>query len=284
VTTKLSDERLTQLRNDLDEHGTWVIGTWDANEIAAIFEEVEVSRAAADRHYGKDCPAGMVQIEFVGCSPAARMSDYGWKPTPSAFLEVYVDGRRFRIDVGDFHDGKARRRGLHIVTDIGAAFEQTSLNAASVFLNAEVSAPPPESGGVTEAMVLAAEKAEDEYLDRENARKFPNGWSGGGTGDEREAGFREHIAAYVNRIATGTASAQEGLVAEYLRAHPEAKPGDLVLEQDSRNPNLVTWRVRAATPEETRCSRTKAQVARLALLVQEIEARSLSPAGDSNGT
>jgi hypothetical protein len=87
-----------------------------------------------ETHYGKDCPQGMVQIEFVGCSPSKRMGDFGWKPVESAFLEVYVDGKRFRIDVGDFHDGKAQRRGLHIVTRLDVAFEQTSLNACSVYL------------------------------------------------------------------------------------------------------------------------------------------------------
>lgn len=87
-----------------------------------------------ENHYGKDCPQGMVQVEFVGCSPEDRVGNYGWKPTKSAFLEVYVDGKRFRIEVGDFHDGKEQRRGLHIVTAMTVGFEQTSVNACSVFL------------------------------------------------------------------------------------------------------------------------------------------------------
>lgn len=85
-------------------------------------------------YYGKDCPKGMVQVEFVGCSPDDRVSAYGWKPTKDATIDVWVDGKRFYIKVGDFHDGKAQRRGLHIVTDLCVGFEQTSLNAASVFL------------------------------------------------------------------------------------------------------------------------------------------------------
>ncbi len=94
-------------------------------------------RVEGETHYGKDCPVGMVQVEFVGCSPELRCSNYGWKPTERAFLEVYVDGQRFRIDVGSYHDGKAQRRGLHIVGPVAAGYEQTSMNAASIFLRTE---------------------------------------------------------------------------------------------------------------------------------------------------
>lgn len=68
-------------------------------------------------HYGKDCPKGMVQVEFVGVDPKARHSEYGYVPTETAFIELYVDGKRYRIDAGDIgqycHDGKPRR-GIHI--------------------------------------------------------------------------------------------------------------------------------------------------------------------------
>lgn len=85
-------------------------------------------------HYGKDCPVGFNQIEFVGCDPAKRRGPYGWIPVErTSFIEVYVDGARFRIDVGDFHDGHAQRRDLHIVYSMSCAAEQTSLNAASIF-------------------------------------------------------------------------------------------------------------------------------------------------------
>ena len=88
----------------------------------------------AEEHFGKNCPVGMVQVEFVGCEPTARYGEYGWKPAEHAFIEVYVDGKRFRIDVGNFHDGNGQRRGLHIVTDIDVQYEQTSMNAVSLFL------------------------------------------------------------------------------------------------------------------------------------------------------
>lgn len=84
--------------------------------------------------YGKDCPKGMVQVEFVGCDPKEKTSDYGWKPTKSAFLEIYIDGQRFRIEVGDYHDGHAERRGLYIVGPVDMGCEKHSCNAASIFL------------------------------------------------------------------------------------------------------------------------------------------------------
>jgi hypothetical protein len=90
------------------------------------------------KYAGKDCPKGMVQIEFVGCSPKNKISDYGWKPEKSAFLEVYIDGERYRIEVGDFHDGVAQRRGIHIVGSINMKIEKTSINACSIFLNNEI--------------------------------------------------------------------------------------------------------------------------------------------------
>jgi hypothetical protein len=98
------------------------------------------------RYLGKDCPVGMVQVEFVGCSPSERCHDYGWKPVKWAFLEVYVDGKRFHITVGDLHDGRDQRRGVHIIADVDVGFEQTAINSASAFLKrtAERSEPAKE--------------------------------------------------------------------------------------------------------------------------------------------
>lgn len=84
--------------------------------------------------FGRDCPKGMVQVEFVGCLSAEKYSEYGWLPTKSAFLEIWVDGQRYRIDIGTFHDGKAERRGLHIIGEIDMQCEKTALNACSVWL------------------------------------------------------------------------------------------------------------------------------------------------------
>lgn len=80
---------------------------------------------------GRKCPKGMVQVEFVGCGPADKISEYGWRPVASTFLEVWVDGRRFRIDVGDIQDG---RRGIHIVSEIGIVIKQTACNSLDVGL------------------------------------------------------------------------------------------------------------------------------------------------------
>lgn len=89
--------------------------------------------------WGKDCPEGMVQVEFVGCSPDYKTSDYGWKPVKSTFIEVYVDGDRFRIQVGDFESTKGKRRGLHIVTDkLNLIAEKSSMNAVDLFFSKKV--------------------------------------------------------------------------------------------------------------------------------------------------
>ena len=88
----------------------------------------------SEKYHGKDCPEGMIQIEFVGCSPENKISDYGWKPEKHAFIEIYIDGKRFRVNVGNFHDGHAERRGLYIIGPIDMKAEKTASNAASIFL------------------------------------------------------------------------------------------------------------------------------------------------------
>jgi hypothetical protein len=94
----------------------------------------ETDTESTARHYGKDCPVGMVQVEFVGTT-GERYSDYGWTPGESAFLELYVDGKRYRVDMGTFLDtsGKARR-GLHIVADMEVSVDQHSINAVDIFI------------------------------------------------------------------------------------------------------------------------------------------------------
>lgn len=85
--------------------------------------------------YGKDCPKRMVQVEFVGCSPANRVSAYGWKPEKSAFLEVYVEGQRFRIDVGHRRLGENEyAMGLHINHPFNVSIENKCLNAFDLLL------------------------------------------------------------------------------------------------------------------------------------------------------
>lgn len=95
-----------------------------------------------EHYFGKDCPVGMVQVEFVGVSPDLKHGQYGYKPCGSAFLEVYVDGKRFRIDVGDFDAGDGtKRRGLHIFTPFDAVVDKHSVNALDIYLPA----PPQDS-------------------------------------------------------------------------------------------------------------------------------------------
>jgi hypothetical protein len=76
----------------------------------------------------------MVQIEFVGCDPKTRYSDYGYKPSKNAFIEIYVDGVRFRVDVGDVYNGSRKVRGIHINGPINLQVEKTATNAVSVFI------------------------------------------------------------------------------------------------------------------------------------------------------
>jgi hypothetical protein len=99
--------------------------------------ETNTERESTGRYYGKDCPVGMVQVEFVG-SASERYSEYGWKPAALAFLDLWVDGKRFRVDVGTFRDASGNeRRGLHIVGDMGMAVDHHSINAVDIFI------PPP---------------------------------------------------------------------------------------------------------------------------------------------
>jgi hypothetical protein len=99
----------------------------------------QVQPVSGQNYYGKDCPTGMVQIEFVGCSPEDKYCEYGWKPVSHAWIDIYVDGKRYRVDVGDFHDGIAQRRGLHIVGGLDLTCEKTGMNAVSIFLSANAS-------------------------------------------------------------------------------------------------------------------------------------------------
>jgi len=92
--------------------------------------------------YGKDCPEGMVQVEFVGCSPTLKQGEYGWLPTKSAFLEVYVDGVRYRIDVGTKDKGKGPVRGLHIIGSTLMQVDQHSINSVSIYQEVCKPAPP----------------------------------------------------------------------------------------------------------------------------------------------
>lgn len=86
-------------------------------------------------HYGVNCPDGMVQVEFVHCNPKDRVSDYGWRPVSKTSVEVYIDGERYCIDIGDYNDGIAERRGLYIVGPFYMQCQMTSVNACSIFKN-----------------------------------------------------------------------------------------------------------------------------------------------------
>lgn len=106
-----------------------------------------VPLAPREEHWGKDCPVGMVQVEFVGCSPKNRTSDYGWKPEKSAFIDVWVDGQRFNIQIGDLTQfGKVGRRGVHINGPLNWEVRKDSLNAVDLMLPAATPTTQSEEG------------------------------------------------------------------------------------------------------------------------------------------
>lgn len=86
-------------------------------------------------YFGRDCPSGMVQVEFVGCSPEDKNGNYGWKPCKSTFLEIYIDGERFRIDVGNVTDKNGNsKRGLHINGPFDFEYNRDAINACTIFI------------------------------------------------------------------------------------------------------------------------------------------------------
>jgi hypothetical protein len=93
----------------------------------------------APRSYGEQCPVGMVQVEFVGCSPSSRMHDYGWAPERGAFIDVWVDGHRYNITIGTF-ESREKRRGLHIIGPCDIEVDKHSLNALDVYRPAALDA------------------------------------------------------------------------------------------------------------------------------------------------
>lgn len=95
-----------------------------------------ITVATLDRHYGRDCPKGKVQVEFVSIDPALRMSDYGWKPTDRATIDVWVDGERFLIEVGNIYDAAGHIvRGVHVISDRGMKSEATAVNSVTLTLD-----------------------------------------------------------------------------------------------------------------------------------------------------
>jgi len=81
------------------------------------------------------CPKGKVQVNFVGCDPATRQGEYGWKPCDSTFLEIAIDGETWRIDVGNYESARGgERRGLHIIGPMNMEVDKHSVNALDIFI------------------------------------------------------------------------------------------------------------------------------------------------------
>jgi len=150
--------------------------------------------AAPEFAYGKDCPKGMVQVEFVGCSPEKRQGKYSWKPEKSAFLELYVDGERFRVEMGTRHTGSAERRGLHITGPIPLAVDKHSVNGLCVY-HGEDAAPRPV--GSLDALREAARKLISFGHPREGSDRYHAAW--------------EALAALLERSSVSGANRPESL-------------------------------------------------------------------------
>lgn len=87
--------------------------------------------ADTSMYFGRNCPVGKVQVEFVNVSPDLRYSPYGWKPSDSASIDVYIDGSRYHIQIGDCELGSGRRRGLYIIAT-GIEVDKHSINACYI--------------------------------------------------------------------------------------------------------------------------------------------------------
>lgn len=83
---------------------------------------------------GKLSPTG-AHLNFIGMDPKLRCGLYDYNAVDSFFLEIGVDGQRYRIDVGNIginmSDGKARR-GIHISFPIFAELGELSMNALNL--------------------------------------------------------------------------------------------------------------------------------------------------------
>ena len=94
--------------------------------------------------FGSACPQGKVMLEFVSVGEenrqvygdSGKQSPYSYYPVDSFFLEVYVDGKRFRIDVGNLREygGGDNSRGIHINYPMDAEIKGKSLNAHNIVL------------------------------------------------------------------------------------------------------------------------------------------------------
>lgn len=161
LTRKLAELRALCGRAADEITTAWNRQAFNAGERERLVQELEANSSEAtkpaegeplvlppDPNYGKDCPVGMVQVEFVGCPPSARIHDYGWKPVEHAFLEVYVDGQRFRIEVGNVTriDG-TKRRGLTVIGPCHWDVDHCAINAVDLMLDALTAARIPGKEG-----------------------------------------------------------------------------------------------------------------------------------------
>jgi len=107
----------------------------------------QADKEESDFIYGEDCPNGKVQVEFVGCWPSEMQGRESWKPVNSAFIEIYVDGTRYRVDIGNKDNGHGPVRGLHICGPLDMGVDKHSINAVSIY-DGKRPQPPEQGDGV----------------------------------------------------------------------------------------------------------------------------------------
>ena len=146
ILAELSADAPAQREGEVKLKPGWLLD--DVRKAAARLEtkqQTQISDEVVAHVYGEDCPKGMVQVEFVGVSPKLKQGDCGWRPSNSAFLDVWVDGERFYITAGNVQRGDgSTRRGLHIIGPIHMDVDKHSVNALDVMM--PLARPSPNSG------------------------------------------------------------------------------------------------------------------------------------------
>lgn len=128
------DSLLSLLRSMPNDMLDAVVGELSDDELVTL-RRAFTRKNTGNEYFGKDCPKGKVQVEFIGVDPRLKHGEYGWMPSDRAFADIYVDGERFNIQTGNIMcmDGKSRR-GISISFPCDAVVHRHSLNALNITL------------------------------------------------------------------------------------------------------------------------------------------------------
>lgn len=104
---------------------------WPNSEVA---EQADIGNSKAPVKQEGGCPEGKVLVQFVGCGKVEGSSGYRWEPADTGFIEAYVDGTRFRIDLGARTGAKGEYRGLRVTTDAEHKTDGQWSNSTTIWL------------------------------------------------------------------------------------------------------------------------------------------------------